>query len=158
MANTLATETTARIPPLSCIQTYKRICAGRHRTDTSSVDNPGCEGISDPLLGDYECVRTVPFYPSPPSRSNIVTSSCFQKGSFEVRCGDFFDLLPKACQEHGGVSEILGEHQRADGGAHAEDKSHVGEKQEILEDGWYWLLRGIGGRFEEDKKLGLYSR
>jgi hypothetical protein len=74
-------------------------------------------------------------------------------GRFEVWGGNVFDLPPKACHEHGDVSEILGEHQRADSGAHAEDKSHVGEKEEILEDGWYWLLRRVRGRLEEDKEL-----
>jgi hypothetical protein len=73
-------------------------------------------------------MRTVPFYPSPPPWCNIVTSICLQIRRFEFWGGDGFDLLPKARHEHGDVSEILGEHQRADGGAHAEDKSHVGEK------------------------------
>ena len=55
--------------------------------------------------------------------------------------------------EHGDVSEVFREHQRADGGAHAEDESHVGENEEKLEDGWYWLLRRVWGRLEEDEKL-----
>jgi len=73
-----------------------------------------------------------------------------QRGSFEFQGGD---VLPKAGHEHGDVSEILGEHQRADGGTHAEDQGYVGEKEEILEDGWCWLLRRVGRRLEEDKKL-----
>jgi hypothetical protein len=51
MANTLAIETAARIQPPSCIQIYKRICAGRHNTDTRSVDNPGGREISE-FIGD----------------------------------------------------------------------------------------------------------
>lgn len=54
MANTLVTETAARIPPLSSIQIYKRICAGRHNMDTSSVNNPSGQQVSDPL-GDIVC-------------------------------------------------------------------------------------------------------
>jgi hypothetical protein len=73
-------------------------------------------------------MRTMPFYPSPPPWSNIVTWTCLHIGPFEFLGGDEFGLRPKACHEHGDVSEILGEHQRADGGAHAEDKRHVGEK------------------------------
>jgi hypothetical protein len=98
-------------------------------------------------------MRTVPFYPSPPPWSDILTDFCSKIGRFEFCGGDVFDLLPKVGHEHGDVSKILGEHQRADGGAHAEDKSHVGEKEEKLEDGWYWLLRRVGGRLEEDEKL-----
>ena len=54
MANTLAIETTARILPVSCIQTYKRICAGRHNTDTSNVNNPDGKEVSD-HLGEMMC-------------------------------------------------------------------------------------------------------
>ena len=81
-------------------------------------------------------VRTVPFHPSPAPWSNIVTPSCLQIGRFEFLGGGVLDLLLKAGHKLGDVSEILGEHQRADGGADTEDKSHVGEKEEKLEDGW----------------------
>jgi hypothetical protein len=64
MANTLVIETAARIPSLSCIQTYKRICAGRHNTDTSSVNNPGGQEVSDPLgdilvCGAYSAILSI---------------------------------------------------------------------------------------------------
>ena len=55
MAKILVMETAARIQSPSCIQIYKRICAGRHSTETSSVNNPGDQKVSYLSLGDIVC-------------------------------------------------------------------------------------------------------
>lgn len=63
MANTLVTETATRMQALSCIHAYKRICAGRHNTDTSSVNSPGDQEVSDSLgdivYGAYSAIPSI---------------------------------------------------------------------------------------------------
>jgi hypothetical protein len=46
IANTPATETLALMASLSCIQTYKKIWAERHSTDTTNVNNAGNKEVS----------------------------------------------------------------------------------------------------------------
>jgi hypothetical protein len=46
IANTPATKTMILIASLSCIQRIKKIWAGRHSTDTTSMNNPGNELVS----------------------------------------------------------------------------------------------------------------
>jgi hypothetical protein len=40
IANTPTTEITIQMASLSCVQIYKKICAGRHIIDKTSANNP----------------------------------------------------------------------------------------------------------------------
>jgi hypothetical protein len=53
IANTPATETAVLIAIFSCVHIYKRICAGRHSTETINVNSPasGHEKVSDSAAG-----------------------------------------------------------------------------------------------------------
>ena len=77
IANTPATETPALMASLSCIQTYKKIWAERHSTDTTSVNNAGNKEVSQSRWGcpwTSQCVvLTVPFDPPPSSLGDAIT-------------------------------------------------------------------------------------
>ena len=75
IANTPATETLALMASLSCIQTYKKIWAERHSTDTTSVNNAGNKEVSQwGCPWTSQCVLlTVPFDPPPSSLGDAIT-------------------------------------------------------------------------------------